>query len=104
MPQLLQPTTARPSSLKISTLTVSFPHLGQEKNFGNRFLGIRMTFLLLRPIITSFCNVDYALSVFMLVLKYLPTTIEHEGCAVKMKLAPSVLELDLSEIEKRIRS
>jgi hypothetical protein len=39
----------------------------------------------------------------MLALKYLPTTIEKQGWDAQLKLTPSVLELDLPEVEKRIR-
>ncbi len=39
----------------------------------------------------------------MLALKYLPRTIEKQGGDAHLKLTPSVLKLDLSEVEKRIR-
>jgi NAD+ synthase len=39
----------------------------------------------------------------MLALKYLPTTIEKQGRDAQLKLTPSVLKLDLPEVEKRIR-
>jgi NAD+ synthase len=38
----------------------------------------------------------------MLALKYLPTNIEKRGCTHKLRLPPSVLELNLPEVEKRI--
>jgi len=44
-PQLPQRTRARPSLRINSTLTASFPHFGQRKTRGNRFFGIRTTFL-----------------------------------------------------------
>jgi NAD+ synthase len=39
----------------------------------------------------------------MLALKYLPTTIEKQRWDAQLKLTPSVLKLDLPEVEKRIR-
>jgi len=39
----------------------------------------------------------------MLVLKYLPTAIEQQGECVRVKLTPSILELNLPEIENRIK-
>ena len=39
----------------------------------------------------------------MLALKYLPTTIEKRRWDVQLKLTPSVLKLNLPEVEKRIR-
>jgi hypothetical protein len=53
----------------MSTLTVSFPHLGQEKNLGKRFLGIRTTFFLLRPMQHLFYSAVYVPLIFMLALK-----------------------------------
>lgn len=81
-PQPPHLTVARPSSLNSSTLMASFPHLGHRKTLGNRFLGMRTTFLRLLPIFRPLSLNFFTLAVlpmpkYITIAHILPIVLTH---------------------------
>lgn len=99
------------------TLTASFPHLGQRKTLGNRFLGMRTTFLRRLPILKPHSGVLVSLSQRFcrgVSLKYLGASTPEklvyingpgnsQGSVSTLRLAKETMELDLAFTETRIK-